>query len=204
MVPTNQILTRYTDNINDSNLTIDLVFLQCNSPTLNNYFIHLKWCLSSDHAPLTVTIPISEEFINTCKNTIWKDSTKEAQFVKNTINVIKNLNVLNLLDIYMLENIVNNFTKNIDNIWNKNVKLTNITWHSKSWWDDNYSSELKKYRLLKSLEDWKSFCKTVKNTKRMFFDLKIMKIANKKQGPCIRLTQENLIENSVQHYLPYI
>jgi len=31
-VPTHQISTRYADNINDSNLTIDLVFLQCDSP----------------------------------------------------------------------------------------------------------------------------------------------------------------------------
>ena len=182
-VPTNQIPTRYADNINDSNSTIDLVFLQCNSPALNNHSIHSEWCLSSNYAPLTVIIPISEEFINTHKNTTQKDSTEEAQFVKDTINTIKNLNILNFSDIHALENVVNDFAKNMDNVWNKNVKLTNIMRHSKSWWDDNCSSKLKKYRLSKSLEDWKFFCKTVKNTKKTFFDLKIMEIANKKQGP---------------------
>jgi len=182
-VPTNQIPTRYADNINDSNSTIDLVFLQCNSPALNNHSIHPEWCLSSNYAPLTVIIPISEEFINTHKNTTQKDSTEEAQFVKDTINTIKNLNILNFSDIHALENVVNDFAKNMDNVWNKNVKLTNIMRHSKSWWDDNCSSKLKKYRLSKSLEDWKFFCKTVKNTKKTFFDLKIMEIANKKQGP---------------------
>jgi len=115
-VPTNQIPTRYRDNINDSNLTIDLVFLQYDLSALNNHSIHPEWCLSSDHTPLTVTIPISEEIINICKSTIQKDSTEEAQFVKNTINAIKNWNILNLSDIHALENVINNFTKNVDDV----------------------------------------------------------------------------------------
>jgi len=97
-----------------------------NTPILNNHSIHPKWCPSSDHASLTVMIPISEEFINMHKNTIQKDSAKEAQFVKDTINTIKNLNVSNLSDIHVLKNVVNNFAKNMDDTWNKNMKLTNI------------------------------------------------------------------------------
>jgi len=129
---------------------------------------------------LTITIPISDECINTCKNTIQKNSVEEEQFVNNTISAIKNLNILNLLDILLLEKAVNNFAKNVNDVWNKNTKLTNIMKHSKSWWDNNCSRNLEKYRSLKSLEDWKSFYKTVKNIKRTFFDLEIMEIANKK------------------------
>ena len=39
------------------------------------------------------------------------------------------------------------------------------------------------YRSTRSLEDWKSFRKTVKTTQHSFFDLKIQEIANKKWGP---------------------
>ena len=128
-------------------------------------------------------IPILDEFINMCKKTIGKDSIEEELFVKNIISTIKNFDILNLSEIPSLEKAVNDFAKNVDNAWNKNAKLINITKHSKSWWNDNYSRDLKKYRSSKRLEDWKSFCKTVKNTKKTFFNLKITEIANKKHSP---------------------
>ena len=87
------------------------------------------------------------------------------------------------MDIHMLENVINKLTIKVKEIWNQNAKLTNITRHSKSWWDDNCSRELEKYRTLKSLEHWKSFHRTVKGIKRTFFNLKINEIANKKWGP---------------------
>ena len=50
--PTNCILTRYSDNKNDSNSVINLMFLQSSSSKLDNHIIHPEWHLSSDHAPL--------------------------------------------------------------------------------------------------------------------------------------------------------
>ena len=116
LFPTNQVLTRYTDNINDSNSVIDLMFLHCDSSVLNNHSIHLEWCLSSNYAPLTITISISDECINTCKSTIQKNSIEEEQFVNDTISTIKNLDIANLLDILSLEKAVNDFTKNVDDV----------------------------------------------------------------------------------------
>ena len=158
------------------------MFLNCDLSELNNYFIHIEWHLSSDYAPLTIIIPISDEVINLCKRAISKDSVEEELFIKVVINSIKNLNISNLLDISSLDNTINNLAKGIDNIWTKNSKLTNITKHSQSWWNDNYSRDLERYRSSKSLEDWKSFHKIIKNTKRSFFNLKITEIANKKWG----------------------
>ena len=129
------------------------MFIQCNSPALNNHTIHPKWWLPSNHTPLTITIPIPEEVIITCKNNIKKDSNKETQFLEDTVNIFKNLNVLSLMDIYMLENIINELAINVKEIWNQNTKPTNITKHSNSWWDNNYSRELKKYKISKSLEN---------------------------------------------------
>jgi len=43
----------------------------------------------------------------------------------------------------MLENIINDLTNKVDKAWNRNMKLTNITRYSKSWWDNKCSRELK-------------------------------------------------------------
>ena len=39
---TNHVPTRYSDNQNDSNLVIDLIFFQLTSLEFNNYTIHLE------------------------------------------------------------------------------------------------------------------------------------------------------------------
>ena len=133
--------------------------------------------------PLTITISIIKENVNSRKRSIIKDSEEKEQFIKDIITFIRNLDTSNLLDIPHLEKTVNNFANIVDKVWMENSKIINIIKHSKSWWDEKYSKDLEKYRRSKSLKDWKSFHSTVKSTKQLFFDLKIQKIVNKKQGP---------------------
>ena len=64
LIPTNQVSTRYSNTQGKSNLVINLMFLQSESTELNNHLIHPKWYLTSDYAPLIVTIPIIEEILN--------------------------------------------------------------------------------------------------------------------------------------------
>jgi len=70
--------------------------------------------LSSDHASLTITIPITEEFITSFKLSIPKGSEEEVTFVKETSAIIKNLDTSNLTDNVKLENLVNLFRLRID------------------------------------------------------------------------------------------
>jgi len=159
------------------------MFLHSGSSESDNHLIHSDWHLTLDHAPLTTTIPIVEENINSTKHSIIKDSNEEASFIKDVITSIRNINMSNLSDVSSLDRAVNEFTNVVEGTWEKNMKVINITEHSKSWWDANYNRDLEKYRFSKSLEDWKTFQRTVKNTKQLFFNVKIQKIANKKQGP---------------------
>jgi len=59
--PTEILPTRYSDNTQDSNLVLDLVFLHPNSIEHNNHHIHPEWRLTSDHAPITIDIHIHKE-----------------------------------------------------------------------------------------------------------------------------------------------
>ena len=79
------------------------MFLQCSSSELNNHLIYPDWHFTSDHAPLSVTIPIAEENINLHKRTITKNSEEEELFIKEVIASFKNLDTFNISDIPKLE-----------------------------------------------------------------------------------------------------
>jgi len=59
----NQFSIQYTDNPNNSNLGIDLIFLQANSKEFNNYSILPNLQSLSNYALLIVDIILNEEFI---------------------------------------------------------------------------------------------------------------------------------------------
>jgi len=130
--PTNQVPTRYSVNVNNSNLVIDLMSLHSRSSKLNNHSIHLNWHLILDHAPLTITIIIVEESVNSTKCSIIKDSKKEAAFIKDITISIRNLNISNLSNITSLDNVVNKFANKVKSAWEKNSKIINIMRYSKS------------------------------------------------------------------------
>ena len=117
------------------------------------------------------------------KRTIVKNNNEEIMFIKELTAALRNINMSDISDISSLESTVNAFASSVDSIWSKNSKITNIVVHSKSLWNTNCRHDLNAYRASKSLEDWKQFKKTVKNTKWTFFNLKIQEISYKKQGP---------------------
>ena len=99
--------------------------------------IHPNWQLFSDYTPLTITIPITEENIITFKFSIAKNSNEEELFIKDIATALRNLNTSDLSDSNRLENVVNTLTVSIEHAWRKNAKQTNITRHSKTWWNEN-------------------------------------------------------------------
>ena len=72
--PTNPCLTRYSDTAGKTNSVIDLMFLCYGSRELDRHSIHPDSCLSSDHALLSINIPIDEEIVCTSKLSIPQKS----------------------------------------------------------------------------------------------------------------------------------
>ena len=99
----NFVPTRYSDNQNDSNLVIDLIFLHPNSLELNNHMIYPEWRLSSDHMPLMVNIAIIKEYIQTKKCIIVKNSKEEKNFINKLIEIIKCLDIEQISNKEILE-----------------------------------------------------------------------------------------------------
>jgi len=90
------------------------MFLQSGLIELNNYSIHPDWQLTSEHAPLTISILIAETNINSSKLSITKNSEEKALFIKDISSIIKNLDVSDISDINKLENVVNTLASNTE------------------------------------------------------------------------------------------
>jgi len=81
---------------------------------------------------------------------------------------MKNLDISNLTDYDKLDDLVNLFTSKIEQVWRKNTKQTRLIKHFKQWWNKEYRQSLNKYRMSRSLKDWKSLRKWSKSPKKTF------------------------------------
>jgi len=72
------------------------MFLRPESLEHNNHTIHPDLRLTSNHASLTVDISIFEEYIQTKRCTLVKNSKEENKFVNELIETIKEMNTENI------------------------------------------------------------------------------------------------------------
>ena len=182
-MPTNSYPTRYLDTIREANSTIDLMFLRYGSSEINQHSVHPDWYLTSDHAPLSIIIPIVDKIISTSKLSIQQKSEQENAFLEEVTSSFKNFDTSNITNKEDLEFMVNKLNSLVDQAWNKNAKRLRITKHFKKWWSEECNKALTDYRTSRSLNDWKTFKKVVKNTKRTFFNSKIWEVADKSHSP---------------------
>ena len=85
--------------------------------------------------------------------------------------------------IQTLESIVKNFVSTLDRIWREHANWSQITKHSKEWWNNDCKSKLEAYQNMRPLLNWKDFRKIVKITKHSFFNNKIQEISFKNKKP---------------------
>ena len=164
-MPTNPGPTRFSDTAGESNSVIDLMFLRCGSRELDQHHILPDHRLSSDHAPLTINIPIKDEFVQSTKLSIIPGSDKEKEFLKNVISDMSSLDTSNINNVDNLIDVVNRLGSIVELTWLKNSKRMKISKHSKQWWSQSCRSAISKYRESRSRDDWKAFKATVKETK---------------------------------------
>ena len=107
--PTNPCPTRYSNIPGESNSVIDLMFLCYNSSELDQHSILPESHLSSDHAPLIVTIPLSEEFIQNSRLILAPKSNQESKFISDIISNFKDLDMTSIEDTDKLDQIIKQF-----------------------------------------------------------------------------------------------
>jgi len=124
---TNPCPTRYSDTKGVSNSVIDLMFFQYGSDKTDYHSIHSEWCLILDHAPLTISIPIMDEVINTSRLSIQQNSEQEVAFVEEVTSIFKNLDTSSISNKSHLENMVNHLNMLINQAWDRHAKQSRTT-----------------------------------------------------------------------------
>jgi len=112
--PTNPCPTRYSETAGELNSVINLMFLCYDSSELDQHSILPKSHLSSDYAPLTVIIPLSEEIVQMSKLILTPKSNQESEFIKDVISKFKDLDMTSIKDIDKLEQVIKQFGMIID------------------------------------------------------------------------------------------
>ena len=181
--PINPGPTRFSDTVRESDSVIDLMFLKCRSSELDQHSIHPDSWLSSDHAPLTVDIPICDEIIQSTKLVITPGSNQEKEFFKDVFASFALLDTSNINSVENLNSIINQLGSIINQAWTKHAKRSKLSKYSKQWWTNSCSIALNNYRTSRSHDSWKAFKLSTREAKRSFFDSKIKEIANKSRGP---------------------
>jgi len=120
---------------------------------LNSHSILSDLQLFSDHALLIVTISIAEEYIDSFKFSIAKNSKEESRFIEEVTYAIKSINADDLVNFFKLEEITTLLASTIDHTWKANSKQIKITKRSKSWWNEECNNALNMYQ---SLRSWKN------------------------------------------------
>ena len=77
--PINSVPTRYSDNCNNSNFVINLMFFRPSSVKLDNHSILPELQYSSDYASSVVNIHISKEFVQDKRYILIKNSEKKIE-----------------------------------------------------------------------------------------------------------------------------
>ena len=98
--------TRYSDVSGEANSVLNLMFLQNGSPELDSHHISPENWLSSDHALLSVEIPIIEEIFPLSKLMIPPKSNYEKAFIDKVISNFKSLNTNNMDDVIKFDRVV--------------------------------------------------------------------------------------------------
>jgi len=92
------------------------MFLRLDLSELDNHMIYLEWRLLSGYAPFTIKITIIEEYIQTKKHILVKNSEEDENFIAKLIKAFTRLNTEDIHSTETLEQVIQTFANDTDSV----------------------------------------------------------------------------------------
>ena len=143
--PSNPGSTRYTNNPQDSNSVLGLVFLQSNTLGFSLYTLHPELQWPSDYVLFIIKVGIKDVNIDITVQSIKKNSDKEKNFIESLRKGITYLDTLSITGKDSLQAIVIQMASVFKDLWMLHSKLKWITKYSKEWWNQKCTNSLSRY-----------------------------------------------------------
>jgi len=104
--PINLGLTRFANNLRNTNSVIDLAFINPNNSGFSQHSLYPELCRPSDYVPLIIEVSINETNIDNSFWPISKDSEEKKNFIKAITDNTLTLDTSNITSKENLEAIV--------------------------------------------------------------------------------------------------
>ena len=135
----------------------------------------------SDHNPLLLSFD-SNIAPPPCPPRIKRKSEAEHMFFAACVAAISGLHPLPILDSpQKTQDICDSIFSCIDNAFHRFATTPSISHHSKTWWTDQCSKMLARYRATRSFEDRHIYRQTIHDAQRQYYDTVIQETAEKQR-----------------------
>ncbi|KXN88315.1 hypothetical protein AN958_07460 [Leucoagaricus sp. SymC.cos] len=181
--PSNPGLMHIPHNPDLAGSVINLVFTAPSASVSDLPRLDLDQCGPSDHVPISTLVPLSEIDIRVTRMVILRESPEESGFLIDLATGLRSLDVGDLSSSDRIEVAALAVAEIFSSTWNAHAKEITVTGRSRSWWTNECSATIAKYRESHAPGDWKVFHKTSCLAKRRFFNARIEEIAVENQQP---------------------
>jgi hypothetical protein len=137
----------------------------------------------SDHIPLLGKIHIRPLKLEVTRITIPKESDEEDAFIGDLYRLVRSVLVLPIMSQNGVKERANAFALAFSTAWETNAVEVVIKSRSKGWWSKECSEAIKHYWESHNPWHYKQFQLVIKDTKRVFFDKQINKVASLSKRP---------------------
>jgi hypothetical protein len=146
--------------------------------TNQRYEIHPDLRGTSDHAPLTVTLPGPDSEVPVTRWSIQSGTDEEQAYLG---EVLESLELLLGWEGQMageVDEVVEAISTAFSKAWDSQAKETRRGKHSNGWWTQECSDSIAVYRASHDADDWADYRRVMRAAKREFFEDRINHVAS--------------------------